>query len=59
MTNEDIVKNFKLVQEQLNSVVSQMNNFVEMLHKENSDAIDSILISLLNDSVDEGGSTDV
>lgn len=58
MTDKEIVLNFKLIQEQLNSVVTQMNNFAEMLHKENSDAIDSIVVSLLNQS-DDGGTTDV
>lgn len=58
MTDKEIVLNFKLIQEQLNSVVTQMNNFAKMLHKENSDAIDSIVVSLLNQS-DDGGTTDV
>lgn len=47
LTDEEIVKNFKLVQVQLNELTQKMNDFAEMLHKDNSDAIDEIVISLL------------
>ena len=56
MTNEEIVKNFKLIQEQINDLTKQMNDFAEMLHKDNSDAIDSIVISLLGESTNGGTS---
>lgn len=57
MTDAEIVQNFKLVQEQINALSNALNEYVQALHKSNSDAIDEIVVSLLNQ--DNGGETDV
>ena len=57
MTDAEIVQNFKLVQEQINELSKAFNDYAQALHKSNSDAIDDIVISLLNQ--DNGGETDV
>lgn len=48
MTDAEIVKNFKLVQDQINELTETLNIYVQALHKSNSDAIDDIVVSLLN-----------
>lgn len=50
MTNEEIVKNFKLVQEQMNDLTARLNDFIEMKYKTNSDAIDQLVIASLEEA---------
>lgn len=64
MTDAEIVKNFKLVQDQINELTKSLNMYAEALHKTNSDAIDDIVITLLNQDQktsieNNGGGSDV
>ena len=43
----DVLKQFKYMQEQLNRMAKQQEDFLLELHKANSDAIDKIIIDLL------------
>lgn len=60
MSDAEIVKNFKLIQEQINELTQNLNTYAEALHKSNSDAIDDIVISMLNQNdTTTGGETNV
>lgn len=46
----DVLKQFKYMQEQLNRMAKQQEDFLLELHKANSDAIDKIVIDVLTTS---------
>ena len=47
MTDEQIVKTFKQMQESINELTLKMEQMLLEKHKENSDAIDDIIVSIL------------
>lgn len=47
MTDEQIVKTFKQMQESINELTLKMEQMLLEKHKENSDAIDDIIVSML------------
>ena len=50
MTDEQIVKTFKQMQESINELTLKMEQMLLEKHKENSEAIDDIIVTML-----EGG----
>ena len=54
MTDEQIVKTFKQMQESINELTLKMEQMLLEKHKENSDAIDDIIVSILGGDTLEG-----
>lgn len=54
MTDEQIVKTFKQMQESINELTFKMEQMLLEKHKENSDAIDDIIVSILGGDTLEG-----
>ena len=54
MTDEQIVKTFKQMQESINELTLKMEQMLLEKHKENSEAIDNIVISMLGGDSVEG-----
>ena len=54
MTDEQIVKSFKAMQESINDLTKRMEDMLLELHNENSEAIDEIVINMLGGGTNEG-----
>lgn len=54
MTDEQIVKSIKQMQESINELTLKMETMLLELHKANSDAIDDIVVSMLGGDSVEG-----
>ena len=54
MTDEQIVKTFKQMQESINELTRRMEQMLLEKHNENSEAIDDIIVSMLGGDSVEG-----